>query len=256
MRQHTPARRRRFTAETPLALKRRARRMHKTLIGLYPEAHCELIHDGPFQLLVATVMSAQTTDVAVNACTPELFAAYPDAYALAAANPDDVERIIKRTGFYRAKTRSIMSLATQLIDRFDGEVPSRLNDLTTLTGVGRKTANVVLGNAFGVPGITVDTHFGRLARRFNWTTHDDPTKVEHDVAELFPKAEWTDLSHRMIFHGRRACHARRPACGACELAPECPSFGEGPTGPESHSLLKPHTAAQQAAARRAKAGAS
>jgi endonuclease III len=161
--------------------------------------------------------------------TPTLFARYPDAEAYAAADRTELEELIRSTGFFRAKTSSIITLGQALCERFDGEVPGRLKDLVTLPGVGRKTANVVLGNAFDVPGITVDTHFGRLARRFRWTDETDPVKVEADVGALFPRKDWTMLSHRMIWHGRRRCHARKPACGACPIARLCPSFGEGPT---------------------------
>ncbi|MFS2294708.1 DNA-(apurinic or apyrimidinic site) lyase /endonuclease III [Actinomadura hallensis] len=226
--------------ETRLALVRRARRMNRILAETYPDAHCELNFGTPFQLLVATVLSAQTTDMRVNMTTPELFAKYPTPEDLAAANPEDVEAILRPTGFFRAKTKSVMGLSAAIRDRFNGEVPARLEDLVTLPGVGRKTANVVLGNAFDVPGITVDTHFGRLARRFGWTTEDDPVKIEHEVGSLFPRKEWTMLSHRLIWHGRRVCHARRPACGACPLAHLCPSFGEGPTDEETaRKLVKP-----------------
>lgn len=222
--------------------------MHRTLADLYPEAHCELIHDNPFQLLVATVLSAQTTDVQVNKATPALFSHYPDAPSLAAAPIEHIEELIRTTGFYRAKAASITKLAQHLVHRYHADVPQTLEELTTLPGVGRKTANVVLGNAFNTPGITVDTHFGRLARRFGWTEATDPTIVEHAIGELFPKRDWVELSHRMIFHGRRACHARRPACAACDLANECPSYGIGETNPDSaHKLLKPATAAQRAA---------
>jgi len=203
--------------------------MNRILAETYPDAHCELNFADPFQLLVATVLSAQTTDVRVNLTSPALFAKYPTPEDLAAANPEDVETILKPTGFFRAKTKSVMGLSAAIRDRFGGEVPPRLNDLVTLPGVGRKTANVVLGNAFGVPGITVDTHFGRLAHRFGWTAQEDPVKIEQEVGELIPKAEWTILSHRLIWHGRRVCHARKPACGACSVAALCPSFGLGPT---------------------------
>ncbi|ROO90927.1 DNA-(apurinic or apyrimidinic site) lyase /endonuclease III [Actinocorallia herbida] len=222
----------RFQDETRLGLVRRARRMNRTLGATYPDAHCELNFTNPFQLLVATVMSAQTTDSRVNLTTPALFAKYPTPDDLAAADPEDVETIIKPTGFFRAKTKSIMGLSAAIRDRFDGEVPGRLADLVTLPGVGRKTANVVLGDAFGAPGLTVDTHFGRVVRRFGWTEEDDPVKVEAEIAGMFPKKDWTLLSHRLIWHGRRRCHARRPACGACPLAQDCPSFGLGPTDPE------------------------
>jgi endonuclease III len=219
---------RKWQNETRLGLVRRARQMNRILTETYPDAHCELNFTSPFQLLVATVLSAQTTDVRVNLTTPALFAKYPTPEDLAAANPEDVEGILKPTGFYRAKTKSVIGLSVALRDRFGGEVPGKLKDLVTLPGVGRKTANVVLGNAFGVPGITVDTHFYRLSRRFGWTQATEPEKVEADVGALFPKSEWTMLSHRLIWHGRRMCHARRPACGVCPLARLCPSFGEGP----------------------------
>jgi endonuclease-3 len=223
--------------ETPLALVRRARRINRELALTYPDAHCELDFTSPFELLVATVLSAQTTDVRVNMVTPALFAKYPTPEDLAAADRDDVESIIQSTGFFRAKTQAIMGLSQAIVERFGGEVPGRLEDLVTLPGVGRKTANVVLGNAFDVPGLTVDTHFARLARRFDWTANTDAVKIESDVAALIPKREWTILSHRLIWHGRRCCHSRRPACGACPLARLCPSYGEGPTDPEVAAKL-------------------
>src|SRR5580693_2525532 len=213
------------------ALVRRARRIYRELAAVYPDAHTELNFTTPLELLVATILSAQSTDKGVNLVTPTLFARYPTAADYAAADRAEMEKIIKSTGFFRAKTTSLIGLGQALCDRFGGEVPRRMRDLVTLPGVGRKTANVVLGNAFGVPGITVDTHFGRLARRFGWTTDHDPVKVEHEVGDLFPKSEWTILSHRMIWHGRRVCHARRPACGACGIGALCPSYGEGPTDP-------------------------
>jgi endonuclease-3 len=218
--------------ETPLALVRRARRINRELALTYPDAHCELDFTSPFELLVATVLSAQTTDVRVNMVTPTLFAKYPTPVDLAAADREDVESIIQSTGFFRAKTQAITGLSQAIVERFGGEVPGRLEDLVTLPGVGRKTANVVLGNAFDVPGLTVDTHFARLARRFGWTANTEAVKIESDVAALIPKREWTILSHRLIWHGRRCCHSRRPACGACPLARLCPSYGEGPTDPE------------------------
>ena len=203
----------------------------------YPYAHCELDFDNPLQLLVATVLSAQTTDVMVNKVTPQLFARYPDAAALAGADREEMETLLKPTGFFRAKTNSVMKLGAELVERFDGEVPPRMKDLVTLPGVGRKTANVVLGNAFGIPGITVDTHFGRLIRRFGWTEETDPVKAEHAIGALFPKSDWTMLSHHLIWHGRRVCHAKKPACGACTVAHWCPSYGAGPTDPEAAALL-------------------
>ncbi|TQL52288.1 endonuclease III [Ornithinicoccus hortensis] len=211
--------------------------MAKILAGRYPDAHCELDFQDPYQLLVATVLSAQTTDVRVNSITPTLFARFPDATALAGADRTELETIVQPTGFFRAKSDSLLKLGAALVERYDGQVPGRLKDLVTLPGVGRKTANVVLGNAFGVPGITVDTHFGRLVRRFGWTAEEDPVKVEHAVGALFPRKEWTQLSHTLIFHGRRTCHARRPACGACPVARLCPSYGTGVTDPEKAAAL-------------------
>jgi endonuclease-3 len=217
--------------ETRPALVRRARTIGRALAAAYPDAHCELDFAGPLQLLVATVLSAQTTDKRVNEVTPRLFARYPTAADYAAADRAEMEDLIRPTGFFRAKTDSLIKLGGALVERFDGQVPARLEDLVTLPGVGRKTANVVLGNAFGVPGITVDTHFGRLSRRFGWTVEEDPVKVEHEVGSLFAKKEWTVLSHRLIWHGRRICHSRKPACGACPVARWCPSYGLGPTDP-------------------------
>ncbi len=226
-------------AESHLAMVRRARRINRELAEIYPYAHPELDFRNPFELLVATVLSAQTTDLRVNQTTPALFAAYPTPEDMAAAVPEEMEEIIRPTGFFRAKTKSLLGLSAALRDEFGGEVPGRLEDLVKLPGVGRKTANVVLGNAFGVPGITVDTHFGRLVRRWKWTDEEDPVKVEAVVAGIFPKSEWTMLSHRVVFHGRRICHARKPACGACPIAPLCPSYGEGETDPEkARKLLK------------------
>ena len=221
------------------ALVRRARRINRELAVLYPDAHTELNFTTPLELLVATILSAQTTDKRVNLVTPVLFARYQTAADYAAAEREDVEKIIQSTGFFRAKTASLIALGQALCDRYGGEVPPRLKDLVTLPGVGRKTANVVLGNAFGIPGITVDTHFGRLARRFGWTSQDDPDKVEAEVGALFPRSDWTMLSHRVIWHGRRVCHSRRPACGACGVARLCPSFGIGPVDEkEARKLVK------------------
>ncbi len=216
---------------------RRARKIDRILAETYPDARCELTFDSPWELLVATVLSAQTTDKRVNAVSPNLFSRYPGPAELAAADAADVEQIIASTGFFRAKTASIIKLAAAAVERFDAEVPPQLDDLVTLPGVGRKTANVVLGNAFGIPGISVDTHVGRLARRFGWTSVGDPVKVEHEVGALFPRRDWTMLSHHLIWHGRRCCHARNPACGACPLARLCPAYGEGPTDPRSAAKL-------------------
>ena len=213
------------------ALVRRARKIDRTLAATYPDARCELDFDNPFELLVVTVLSAQTTDKRVNTVRPTLFASYPDAPAMAAAPREDLERIIGPLGFFRAKTDALLKLSQALVERYDGQVPPKLEELVTLPGVGRKTANVVLGNAFGVPGITVDTHFGRLVRRFGWTDETDPVKVEHAVGALFPERDWTMLSHHLIWHGRRRCHAKKPACGACPVARWCPAYGEGPTDP-------------------------
>lgn len=211
--------------------------MTRILTKRYPDAHCELHFADAFQLLVATVLSAQTTDVSVNGVTPALFARYPDAASLAGAQRADLEELIRPTGFYRAKSEALLKLAGQLVERFDGAVPGRMKDLVTLPGVGRKTANVVLGNAFGVPGITVDTHVGRLVRRFGWTAQTDPVKVEHAIGDLIPRRDWTQLSHVLIFHGRRTCHARRPACGACPVSRWCPSYGIGETDPQAAARL-------------------
>ena len=219
------------------ALVRRARRINRELALLYPDAHTELNFTSPLELLVATILSAQTTDKRVNLVTPVLFARYRSAADYAAADRAEMEKIIQSTGFFRAKTTSLIGLGQALCDRYAGEVPGRLADLVTLPGVGRKTANVVLGNAFGVPGITVDTHFSRLARRFGWTTQTDPVKIEQEVGALIPRPEWTILSHRLIWHGRRVCHARRPACGACGIARLCPSYGEGPTDEKTARAL-------------------
>lgn len=226
--------------ESPLARTRRARRVDRALAVRYPDAHCELDFTSPFELLVATVLSAQTTDVRVNLTTPVLFGRYPDAAALAAANPEEVEEILRPTGFFRAKTKAVMGLSQALVERFGGEVPGRLKDLVTLPGVGRKTANVVLGNAFGVPGITTDTHVMRLSLRLGYTTSKDPLVVEQELGALLPCKDWTMASHRLIFHGRRTCFARRPACGACPVAAMCPSAGIGELDPaKAAAMVKP-----------------
>ncbi|MFT4286748.1 endonuclease III [Nocardioides sp.] len=223
--------------ETATALVRRARKIDRILAQTYPDAKAELDFRNPFECLVVTVLSAQTTDKRVNAVSPRLFAAYPDARALAAADRAVVESIVGPLGFFRAKTDALLKLSAALVADYDGEVPARLDDLVKLPGVGRKTANVVLGNAFGMPGITVDTHFGRLARRFGWTSETDPVKVEHAVGALFPKKDWTMLSHHLIWHGRRCCHAKKPACGACPVSGLCPSYGVGPTDPVAAAKL-------------------
>ncbi|MFC4040734.1 endonuclease III [Dactylosporangium siamense] len=213
--------------------------MGRALATIHPDAHCELDFGTPLELAVATILSAQTTDVRVNQVTPKLFARYPDAAAYAAADRTEMQDMLVPLGFFRNKTDSLMKLGQALIERHDGEVPATLNQLVALPGIGRKTANVILGNAFGVPGITVDTHFQRLTQRWHWTTETDPVKIESAVGGLIERRDWTMLSHRVIFHGRRVCHARKPACGACTLRRDCPSYGIGPTDLETAiGLLK------------------
>ncbi len=205
--------------------RRRAGRLLRHLARLYPDAHCALHYRNPLQLLVATILSAQCTDVRVNLVTPALFARYPDAAAFANAEPRELEKLIQSTGFFRNKARNIIACCRQLVDQHGGEVPDSMEELVPLPGVGRKTANVILGNAFGQPGITVDTHVGRLSRRLGLTEETDPVKVEHDLMALLPRKEWTMFSHRMIFHGRQVCHARNPSCATCTLARSCPKIG-------------------------------
>jgi endonuclease-3 len=209
----------------------RAKAIYRQLTKNYPNVRCELDYNSAFQLLVATVLSAQCTDKRVNQTTPALFKEYPNPKKMAKADLIDIQRLVKSTGFFRAKAKNIRGLSNKIMEEFDGDVPNNLEDLITLPGVGRKTANVVLGHAFGIPGITVDTHFGRLSRRFGWSKQNDPVKVEFEVGELIPEKEWTNLSQRMIWHGRRVCHARKPACGACPLAKLCPSHGIGEVDP-------------------------
>ena len=219
------------------ASRRQVTAVVRALEGQYPEARCELDFTSPFELLVATVLSAQCTDQKVNEVTPGLFARYPNAEALASSDVADVEEAIRPTGFFRQKAATLQGIARNLCDRFGGEVPALLEDLVALPGVGRKTANVVLGEAFGIPGIAVDTHVLRVARRLGWTTETDPVKVERDLMARIPEARWTRVSQLVIWHGRRRCHARKPACGACTLATWCPSFGEGPTVPSDAARL-------------------
>jgi endonuclease-3 len=223
--------------------KSKAQVIFRRLGKRYPNAHCELDFTTPFELLVATVLSAQCTDKLVNKVTPALFKKYKTPKALAGARIGELEEIIHATGFYHAKARNLKGLAERLVEEYDSVVPSSIEDLTTLSGVGRKTANVVRGHAFDIPGITVDTHFGRLARRFHWSESEDPVKVEHEVGQLIPQKDWTTLSQRMIWHGRRICHARKPACGACPLIDICPSYGIGEVDPElALKLVKPDSA--------------
>lgn len=224
-------------AESFKAKRERAQLINAELTTTFPQARCELDFANPLQLLVATVLSAQCTDKRVNLVTPTLFAQFPDAQSLAAAPRLEIEEAIKSTGFYRNKAASIQGLAATLLEKHNGEVPNTLEQLVKLPGVGRKTANVVLGNAFGIPGITVDTHVGRITRRLGLTTNTDPVKVEFDLMKLFDDSEWILLNHRLIFLGRRICHSRKPACGVCPLSQLCPSFGEGPKDPVAAAKL-------------------
>jgi len=194
------------------------------LFAIHPDAHCELAHENAFQLLCATVLSAQTTDVNVNKATPKLFALYPDAKSLAKVEPIDVEPLVATLGFFRQKSKSLVGLARALVERHDGEVPRTLDELVKLPGVGRKTANVVLGVMWNTPeGVVVDTHVQRLARRLMWTKQTDPVKIEQDMCKLLPRERWNMTSHILIFHGRRICFARKPACATCGINDTCPS---------------------------------
>ncbi|CAM3196614.1 endonuclease III [Stackebrandtia soli] len=224
---------------SPLALKRRARKIARVLAETHPDARCELDFSTPFELAVATILSAQCTDQRVNATTPALFARYGDPTSMAAADRATLEELIRPTGFFRNKTTSLLGLSNALLADHDGELPRTMEELVKLPGIGRKTANVILGDAFGVPGITVDTHVARLSHRFGWTDETDPVKIERVLNELIKHPEWTMFSHRMIFHGRRVCHARKPACGACTVARWCPAVGTGPMDPDrAVALLK------------------
>ena len=214
-----------------------ARAIYRILTRIYPEVRCELDFKNPLELTVAVVLSAQCTDKRINALTPALFKKYKKAKDYARAPLAEIEEYIFSAGFYHAKARHLKGLGTKLVEDFDGEVPATIEELITLPGVGRKTANVVLGHAFDIPGITVDTHFGRLSRRFAWTTSKDPVKVEHEVGALISQKEWTNLSQRMIWHGRRICQSRKPACGACPIAKICPSFGIGEMDKAKAQLL-------------------
>jgi endonuclease-3 len=209
----------------PNPLRDRARRIVRKLGQLYPDAHCALDYSTPLQLLVATILSAQCTDERVNRITPALFARYPDAAAFAGARPKELERMIKPTGFFRNKAKNIIACCRQLVDKHGGRVPMTMEELVPLPGIGRKTANVILGNAFATPGIPVDTHVGRLSQRMGLTLFRDPVKIERDLTALVPRKDWTAFGHRMIFHGRQVCHARRPRCDACALRRLCPRVG-------------------------------
>lgn len=226
--------------ESDQQLIRRARHINRSLARYYPGARLELCFDTPLDLAVATILSARSTDARVNLVTPNVFARYRTAADYASAERTELEDLIHATGFFHNKADSLIRLGRQLLERFDGCIPGTLDDLLTLPGFGRKTANMILGNAFGEPGLVIDTHFGRLARRWKWTTESDAIKVEYDVAKLFPRNDWTTLSHRVIWHGRRCCFARRPACGACPVSKLCPAYGEGPTDPAlAATLIKP-----------------
>jgi endonuclease-3 len=205
-----------------------ARQIARRLARLYPDARCALDHADPLQLLVATILSAQCTDARVNLVTPALFARYRSAADFAAADPEELETAIRPTGFFRNKARSIMACCQEIVAKHGGRVPGRMEDLVGLSGVGRKTANVILGNAFATPGIPVDTHVSRLSRRMGLTEETDPEKIERDLMGLIPKKDWTMFGHRMIFHGRQVCHARKPACAGCTLAEFCPKVGVPP----------------------------
>jgi endonuclease-3 len=206
-------------------LRSRARRILRQLAQLYPDASCALHYENPLQLLVATILSAQCTDVRVNKITPALFARYPDAAAFAQADRRELEGLIQSTGFFRNKARNIIRCCREICERHGGEVPNTMEDLYPLTGIGRKTANVILGNAFGKPGIPVDTHVSRLSQRLGLTEHTNPVKIERDLMALIPRKDWVLFGHRMIFHGRQVCHARTPSCSDCTLAKLCPRIG-------------------------------
>ncbi len=211
--------------ETPAARRTRARKIDRVLADAYPDAWCALRHENAWQLLVATILSAQCTDERVNLVTPGLFARYPTPAALAVADPPELERLIHSTGFFRQKAKSLLGMAAAVTETFGGELPRDLDTLVTLPGIGRKTANVLLGTAYGIPSIVVDTHVRRLANRLGLTVEDDPTAIEHDLRALLPAASWTHFTHRLIHHGRRICLARKPRCSECPLAPLCPRIG-------------------------------
>jgi endonuclease-3 len=206
-------------------LRARAGGIARKLAKMYPDAHCALHYETPLQLLIATILSAQCTDERVNRVTPALFARYPDAHAFAAAKQSELEQLIQSTGFFRNKAKNILACCQKLVELYGGEVPRTMEELVPLPGVGRKTANVILGNAFDIPGIPVDTHVGRLSQRMGLSEHDDPVKIERDLSELIPRKDWTMFAHRMIFHGRQVCQARKPKCETCQLADLCPRLG-------------------------------
>src|SRR5260370_2562630 len=220
------------------AVKTRARKIVRLLAKLYPDAQCALHHENPLQLLIATILSAQCTDVRVNLVTPALFRRFPDARACARAGRTELDTAIQSTGFFRNKARNIIACCRQIVEEHGGHVPNTMEDLVKLPGVGRKTANVILGSAFGVAGITVDTHVLRLSRRLGLTRHINPEKVEQDLMKLMPPNEWTPFSHRMIFHGRQVCFARNPNCPGCPLPPVCPKIGVKKKSPQRHKSPK------------------
>jgi endonuclease-3 len=211
-----------MSRERKADLAARAERLVTALLAAHPDAHCELRHRSAYQLLVATILSAQCTDKMVNSVTPNVFARYPGVKQLAAADAGELEALIRPTGFYRSKARSLLGMARAVVAEHGGRIPRTIEDLVRLPGVGRKTANVILGNVFGVPGIVVDTHVGRIARRLGLTKNEDPEKVERDLMDLVPERHWTQLSHALIFHGRRICGARKPRCEECPLRADCP----------------------------------
>jgi endonuclease-3 len=197
------------------------------LEATYPEAHCALVHDNPWQLLVATILSAQCTDIRVNQVTPELFRRYPDPHSMATANQAEIEALVRSTGFFRNKAKNLIGCAMELVRCHDSDVPEKMPALVSLPGVGRKTANVILGNAFGIPGMVVDTHVGRIARRLGWTKAKDAEKIERDLCALLPAERWTQAAHVLIFHGRQCCRAQMAWCSVCPVVGRCPQVGVG-----------------------------
>lgn len=223
-----PSTRRRVgAAKNPGAdLVKRAKRVYARLRKTYPEARCALAYKNPFELLVATILSAQCTDVRVNKVTPALFRAFPTPAVMAGASQEEIEELIRTTGFYRNKAKSLRSASADIVEQFGGDVPRTMEELLTLHGVARKTANVVLGNAFGLnEGVVVDTHVGRLSRRLGWTREKDPVKVEQDLGGIFPRKNWTMLAHLLIGHGRAVCRAQSPDCASCPVRKDCPQVG-------------------------------
>ena len=230
---------------TSNSLRTHARAIVRQLTKLYPDAKCALDYQDPLQLLIATMLSAQCTDVRVNMVTPALFKRFPDSTAFANADQPELEKIIQSTGFFRNKAKSIIACCKEIVEKHGGQVPATMEELKAMPGIGRKTANVVLGNAFGVPGITVDTHVLRLSRRLGLTTMTDPEKVERDLMALLPATEWTMFSHRMIFHGRQVCFARKPNCEGCALNKICPRVGVEKPRAKTQRRKKKHKKSKQ-----------